>query len=221
MAVIAASDLTFDAVTLTAKALCSRVIISRELLEDADNVDDVVEEAFAQQFALTLDQAALYGTGTAPEPRGVKNTAAVTKTSLGANGATPTFDALIDSVYRVKGANHEPGAMVYAPRTGQTFAKLKDTTGQYLSPPAALDGIQRLETNQVPTNLIVGTGTATSDVFTADWSELLIGVRTSLELTVLRERSADLGAFELMAWWRGDVAVARPAAFDVVTGVNA
>ena len=67
----------------------------------------------------------------------------------------------------------------------------------------------------------MGTGTATSDLFTADWSELLIGVRTSLEITVLRERSADLGAFELMAWWRGDVAVARPAAVDVVTGVNA
>ena len=54
----------------------------------------------------------------------------------------------------------------------------------------------------------------------AQWSELLIGVRTNLEITVLRERSADLGAFELLAWARVDVAVARPAAFDVVTGVR-
>lgn len=219
MATISASDMTFDAVTLTAKALASRVLISRELMEDADNVDDEVEKAFAAQFGLTIDLAALYGSGTAPEPRGLKNVAAVTQTSLGANGAAPTFDALIDSVYRVRGANHDPNAIIYAPRTGQTFAKAKDTTGQYLTPPAALDGIARLETAQIPTNLTVGTATEASDVFTGQWSELLIGVRTQLEITVLRERSADVGAYELMAWARMDVAVARPAAFDVVTGV--
>lgn len=219
MATISASDMTFDAVTLTAKALASRVLISRELMEDAQNVDDEVEAAFAAQFGLTIDLAALYGSGTAPEPRGLKNVAAVTKTSLGANGAAPTFDALIDSVYRVRGANHDPNAMIYAPRTGQTFAKAKDTTGQYLTLPSALEGVQRLETVQVPTNLTVGSSSLTSDVFTGDWSELLIGVRTRLEVTVLRERSADVGAYELLAWWRGDIAVARPAAFDIVTGI--
>ena len=31
----------------------------------------------------------------------------------------------------------------------------------------------------------------------------------------------DVGAYELLAWWRGDVQVARPAAFDVITGINA
>ena len=219
MAAIAASDMTFDSVTLTARTLASRVLISRELMEDAEEVDDEVEKAFAEQFALTVDLAALYGTGTPPEPLGVKNHASVTKTSLGANGAVPIYDDLIDSVFRVRGANFEPTAQIMSNRTGQTFAKVKDSTGQYLTPPTALDGVRRLTTVQVPNNLTVGTSNVTSDIFTADWSELLIGVRTSLEITVLRERSADVGAFELLAWWRGDIAVARPAAFDVVTGV--
>jgi HK97 family phage major capsid protein len=220
LATISAADMTFDAVTLTAKTLASRVLISRELMEDAQGVDDEIEKAFAAQFALTVDLAALYGSGTAPEPRGLKNVTEVTKTSLGANGAAPTHDALIDSVFRVRGSNHEATAQIMANRTAQTFAKAKDTTGQYLTPPAALDGIPRLTTVQVPTNLTVGTSNVTSDVFTAAWSELLIGVRTRLEITVLRERSMDLGAYELLAWWRGDIAVARPAAFDVVTGVT-
>lgn len=220
MVTISASDMTFDAVNLTAKTLASRVLISRELMEDAQGIDDEVEKAFASQFGLTVDLAALYGSGTAPEPRGVKNVTAVTKTSLGANGAALTdYDPLIDSVYRVRGANHEPTAQIYATRTGQTIAKLKDGNQQYLSPPPALDGIRRFETVQVPTNLTVGSSSLTSDVFTADWSELLVGVRTRLEITVLRERSMDVGAYELLAWWRGDIAVARPAAFDVVTGV--
>jgi HK97 family phage major capsid protein len=221
LATIAASDMTFDAVTLSAKTLAARVLISRELMEDAEAVDDEVEKAFAAQFSPTVDLAALYGSGTAPEPRGVKNHPDVTKTALDANGRTPTYDDLIDSVYRVRTANHEPTAQIFAPRTGQTFAKTKDTTGQYLSPPTALEDVRRLDTVQVPTNLTVGTSTDTSDVFTADWRELLVGVRTRLEITVLRERSMDVGAYELLAWWRGDVAVARPAAFDVLTGVRA
>lgn len=219
MAAIAASDMTFDSVTLTARTLASRVLISRELMEDAEEVDDEVEKAFAEQFALTVDLAALYGTGTPPEPLGVKNHTSVTKTPLGANGAAPIYDDLIDSVFRVRGANFEPTAQIMSTRTGRTLAKAKDSNLAYLTPPATLDGVQRLTTVQVPNNLTVGTSNVTSDIFTADWSELLIGVRTSLEITVLRERSADVGAFELLAWWRGDIAVARPAAFDVVTGV--
>lgn len=220
MALIAASDAQFDAVTLTARSLAARVIISRELIEDADGVDEAIINAFAQQLAATVDGAALYGTGTAPEPRGVKNVAEVTKTPLAANGAAPSYDALIDSAYRVRTANHEPNAFIYAPRTGSSLAKLKDSTGQYLRPPVALDEITRYETGQVPVNLTVGTSTDTSDVFTGDWSELLIGIRTQLEVSILKERSADVGAFELLAWWRGDVAVARPGAFDVITGVR-
>jgi HK97 family phage major capsid protein len=221
LATISASDMTFDVVTLTARSLASRVLISRELVEDAANASDEVEKAIAAQVAVTIDLAALYGSGVAPEPRGIKNVAAVTKTSLGANGGSPTYDALIDSVYRVRGANHDPNAIIYAPRTGQAFSKAKDTTGQYLTPPTVLDRITRLETNQIPLNLTAGSATTASDVFTGQWSELLLGVRTELELTVLRERSADVGAYEVLAWTRMDVAVARPAAFDVVTGVLA
>ncbi len=44
-------------------------------------------------------------------------------------------------------------------------------------------------------------------------------MRTSLTLSVLRERSADVGAFEVLAWARLDLAVVQPAAFDVVTGL--
>ena len=58
----------------------------------------------------------------------------------------------------------------------------------------------------------MGSSSLTSDVFTGAWSQLLIGVRIQLEITVLRERSADVGAYELLAWARMDVAVARPAA---------
>ena len=32
--------------------------------------------------------------------------------------------------------------------------------------------------------------------------------------------SVDSGSYGFVAWWRGDIQVARPKAFDVVTGVK-
>jgi hypothetical protein len=49
---------------------------------------------------------------------------------------------------------------------------------------------------------------------------LYLGVATQLQIQVLTERYADYGRVGFLVWWRGDVQVARPAAFDVTTGVR-
>lgn len=220
-AAISPSDPTIGKVTLTAQALASYVNVSWELIEDAPGVQGMLAQAFANVFALKLDMAALYGSGTPPEPRGVKTTSGVTITPLGANGAALTnFDPLIDAVGRLRDNNEEPTAQIMAGRTARVIAKFKDTQNQPLATPEYLSGVQRLDTKQVPTNLVVGTsGSTTSDVFTADWRQLLIGVRTELEIKVLRERNADTGTAGFIAWARYDTAVARTSAFDVLTGV--
>ncbi len=56
-------------------------------------------------------------------------------------------------------------------------------------------------------------------MFVGDWSQLLVGIRTSLQINVLHERYADTGQVGFLAWFRGDVAVGRAAAFDVTTGI--
>ncbi len=219
---ITPSDVTLERVTLRARTLAGIVQISRELLEDASGVDDEVVRIFGQVFALKLDTAALYGTGTAPEPRGVRNTTGVTAISMGANGATPTsYDPLIDAVGTLADNNFEATGIIHAPRTARTLAKLKDSTGQPLGIPPYVADVPRYSTNQVPTNLTQGTSTTASDIFTADWRELLIGLRTGFEVQVLRERYADSGTIGLLAWFRGDVLAARPKAFVVTTGVLA
>ena len=219
---IVPSDATIGKVTLEAKSLAALTIVSRELIEDAPNIEAELVNAFAAQLALTWDKAALYGSGTAPEPRGIKNTSGVTiQTFGGENGGTPTdWDFLVDAVGALQDANETPTAMIYAPRTERVLSTLKDDTGQYLAPPEILSGIPRYTTNQVPVDLTVGTSTDCSDVFVADWRQLLIGVRTQLVITPLRERWADSAQLGFLAWWRGDVAVARPGAFTVVTGIR-
>jgi HK97 family phage major capsid protein len=230
-AAITAQDMTFDSVLFTARTLVRLVTLSVELFEDADpSSEDVIARSFAAQLALELDRAALIDTGTAPEPRGILNQSGVTLLAHGANGSvigsppaagTMGWEFLVDGIATVRAANFEPNAQILAPRTTQSLAKLRDTTNQYIAPPSYLDGISRLVTKQVPINVTVGTSTDTSYVFTGQWDQCMIGIRTSFNLQFLRERFlADNLQYAFLAYLRADVQLAQPAAFAVDTGVR-
>jgi HK97 family phage major capsid protein len=79
-----------------------------------------------------------------------------------------------------------------------------------------------LTTKSIPVNLTTGTSTDTSEIYTGDWSNLLLGIRTSFTLRFLSERYlADTLSYAYLAYLRADVALAQPSAFVVDTGVRA
>jgi HK97 family phage major capsid protein len=217
------ADMTFDSILFTARTLTRLVKLSVELFDDSDpSAEDVIARSFAAQVALELDRVALRGTGTAPEPRGVLNTSGITTTTHGANGAAITnYDFWLDAKGVVMGNNFEPNAHIQAPRSSTSLSKLKEaTTNAYLAPPASM--LPMLATKQVPINLTVGTSTDCSEIYTADWSNLLIGIRTEFQLLFLRERFlADNLQYAFLAFLRADVQLAQPTAFVVDTGVRA
>jgi HK97 family phage major capsid protein len=219
---ITGADLTFDAVTFTARTLTRLVKLSVELFEDADpSAGNVIAQSFAGQVAQELDRAALRGTGTAPEPRGILNQSGVTITTHGANGAAITnYDFHLDAIGAVRNGNFEPNAHVQAPRSSTSLSKLKEaTTNAYMAPPAGL--LPMLTTKNIPINLTVGTSTDCTEVYTGQWESLLIGMRTQMRIEFLRERFlADSGEYAFLAWLRADVQLAQPAAFNVDTGVR-
>jgi HK97 family phage major capsid protein len=222
-ATITAADMVFDRVTFTARTLVRTILLSVELFEDADpSSEDVIATSFAGQMAVELDRVALLGTGTPPEPRGVVNQSGITTTSHGANGANITnYDWLIDAKGAVLAAGFDANAHVVAPRSVTSLGKLKEaTTNAYMAPPAGTLPIYA--TKSVPITLTTGTSTDTSYIFTADWSQLLIGIRTDFTLRFLGERYlADNLQYAFLAYLRADVQVAQPTAFVVDTGVRA
>jgi HK97 family phage major capsid protein len=221
---IAIGDLTLDSVTLKAKSLAFIVKTSRELLEDSDPaVAPIIEADLAAQVGLEVDRVALRGSGVDPEPEGIANASGITEIAHGgANGASPDWDLYVDMQAAIRGANFEPGAVIHSSRTEASLGKLRegDGTGQYLRPPAALDGVRRLSTNQLPGNLTTGTSTDTSEVYMAEWSRLYLGIRTGPLMFTLSERYAENGQVAFLVWWRGDIALAQPGAFAVATGVR-
>jgi HK97 family phage major capsid protein len=217
-------DLVFDSVTFTAQTLVRTIKLSVELFEDADpSSEAVIANSFAQQLALELDRVALRGSGTPPEPRGVLNQSGITTTTHGANGATiANYDFWLDAVGIVRGNNFEPNAQIQAPRSEQSLSKLKEaTTNAYMTPPSALANVPRLNTKQVPINLTVGTSTDCTELYTAQWNQLMIGIRTDFQLRFLPERFlADNLQYAFVAYLRADVQLAQPLAFVVDTGVR-
>lgn len=218
---VAAGNPTFGAVSFQARSLACLVKVSRELLEDSINIDSALMQAFAGAMAVELDRVALFGSGTAPEPRGVFNTTGVSVVSMGANGAALTgYGNLLDAIYELEAANAgAPTAMVMAPRTSRVLNGLVDSTGQPLNAPAAVTAVPRLVSTVVPINQTQGTATNASTVVVGDFSNLLIGVRTQLRIEVIRELFASTMEYAFLAHLRADVAVAQPKSFALIKGV--
>jgi HK97 family phage major capsid protein len=221
--------MTFDAVTLTAQSLAMLVKVSVELFEDAESTDDVIENSFAAQIALELDRVALRGSGSAPEPRGIRNQTGVTLTAHGANGSvigsppaagTVGWEVLVQALGTARGLNYEPDGQIMAPRTEHSLQLLRDTTNQYVAPPTMLNEVPRYLTNQVPITLTTGTSTDTSEIYTGQWSHLLVGIRTSLQIRFLQERFLDNLQYAFLAYLRADIQLSQPAAFVVDTGIR-
>ena len=200
----------------------------------------------AEVLSLRADLAFIEGTGAAGEPRDIRNITGLTPApSLGANGATPTFDNLKDLVAAVRAANapfERPG-WIFHPRTISTLEKLKDTQGRYLADAGLLTfdatggggtllGFPFRTTTQIPTNVTRGTSNDTSYIiFGSDWQECWVGEEQALRIDASGDASYSSdgttwnSAFQqrqtvFRAEWAHDIGLRRPQFFSVMGGVR-
>lgn len=214
---------TFGTVTLTAKTLRAWVKVSRELIEDAPNLGQVLRDTFARAMAVELDRVALVGSGSGQEPLGIAAASgAAPIVSMGTDGAALTsWDPVLDCLQTLQDANAgDPSAMILAPRTATAMAKLKDSTGQPLQVPADLVGIPRYATTSMPVDQTQGASTDASSIVLGDWRDLLIGARS--ELQIVRSDGAFMQTNEigLLFVMRADIAWTRSASFVQLRGIT-
>lgn len=211
-------DMTFDAVTLTAKKLMVLTSLSIELAEDGQNIEQVIENALAEALALEMDRAALVGSGVDEEPKGVINTTGIQEIAHG--GTIENYDVFSQAYEQLQDENEEANALLWAPKTAGVVDRLKDTLGQPLKSPQSWENFKKYSTKQIPTDL--GTGSNESVAFLADWRQLLWGLRTDTRIEVTRTAgdAFKAGQVWIRAYLRGDVAIARPKAFLKITGIQ-
>lgn len=214
-------DMTLGAVTLNAKTLSFISRVSRELLEDAANVSTALTNAVAAAFALAIDKAALYGPG-GDAPTGLRSAAGLEVVSLGANGLAPgNWRFIGQAIGRVRQRNYPVTGILLSPRTEADVNNLVKADGSPIEASDYVKAVPRYETNQVPNNLTLGTGTNLSELIAGDFSRLVLGVRTTFSILPLSERYAEFGQVAFMGWARVDSVVTRVDAFTVTNGIAA
>lgn len=221
-AAVAESDPTFEAVTFTPRSLDVFTKVSRELLEDSINIGEMLEAALVRSFAVEIDRVCLFGTGSAPQPRGLRTTTNVNEVSQGANGAALTsYDQIITLMQALWEDNVTAiGASIMAPRTLSTIAKLKEaTTNAPLMRPAVLADMPFLQTANVSITETQGTANNASTIFLGDWPQMLLGFRTEMQVEVARELFRGNYQYGFFGHLRMDMQVTHPESFGRLIGI--
>jgi HK97 family phage major capsid protein len=219
---VAESDPTFEAVTFTPRSLDVFFKTSRELVEDSINIAEILEATLIRSFAVEVDRVCLAGTGTPPQPRGIRNTTNVNQVSQGVNGlALANYDPLLDLLALVWAKNvTNVTTAIMAPRTLTTISKFKEaTTNAPLARPAVLADWQFLMSANVSITEVQGAASTASSLYLGDWSAMMLGFRTTMQVEIARELyrgNYQLGYFGHL---RFDMQLTHPESFGRLIGI--
>ncbi|MDL1863134.1 phage major capsid protein [Betaproteobacteria bacterium PRO7] len=183
----AESSPTIDQVQLSPKTATAYVDFSRRfLLQSSEPAERFVRRQLTRAIGTAIDQAAINGSGTANEPRGVLNTPGIGSVAGGANGAAPTWDHIV-ALEAALGDVNAPTERLSFVTNSKVRKKLQSTqmfggtnglpVWQRTEGRSWLNGLAAFVSNNVPSNLTKGTsvGVCSALIF-GSWLELLVGI---------------------------------------------
>ena len=223
-------DAQFGLVKFRPKNAGSYMYMTRSmLLQSSIGMDNFVRRELAIALALGMDRAAIEGTGTNEQPLGILNTPGVNPIIFGANGDVATHPRLVSFETKIATANADERTMGWV-MNAKTRGELKSrekfpgTTGQTLWQEARLgtnrgyvNGYRVGVSNQVPGNLVKGTGTGLSAVVFGDFSRLVCAEWGTYELAADPYHKFLAGGVRVRIIHTCDIQVTQEKAFSVAT----
>lgn len=216
------SNATIGQVALTPKTVGAFTDLSRKfILQSSVSAEQFARQDLAQVLALAIDAAALNGSGTGAEPTGILNNGSVSSVSLGTNGAVPTFAKMVEMETTVAVANADIGNLAYV-TTAAARGKLKTTekasnTGKYIwGEDGAVNGYRAFATNQMPSNLTKGTGTALSSAIFGNFNDLVIAFWSGLDILVDPYTASTSGTVRIVALQDCDIKLRNAESFSKI-----
>lgn len=214
------SQQAFDQVTLSPKTCGAFVDYSRRLLlQSSIAVEAFVRMDIARTIALLIDLAAINGSGSSNQPRGVLNTSGIGSVAGGTNGAAPTWDHIVELEAALANANAPDGALGYLTNS-KVRSKLKrtqvfsSTNGERIWADGRVNDQRAVVSNQVPSTLTKGSASGIcSAILFGNWSDLLIGLWGGLDIMTDPYAGATSGTKRVIALQDVDVTVRYAASF--------
>lgn len=203
---------TFGQVAMSPKTVGAFVDMSRKLLiQSSPDIEQLVKSDLAKVLALAIDNAGLYGSGSSSQPQGIAGGAFVTglNTLDLASATEMTYPEAIGMETLIAADNADVDSMKYlasSVQRGGMKAKPKFASTDSVTVWQAdntINGYPALCSNQV----------SSADVFFGDWSQLILGFWSGLDLTVDPSALATAGGMRVIALQDMDVAVRHGESF--------
>ena len=201
------SEPTFDGVELVARTIGCITHVSRELLMDAPNAAQAIEQSLARGLAAEIDRLVFAGDGDG-EPVGLCYHPTISHT--GSSGE-PDWDKVLTALSTLEAANCTPNGFVTTTAVSTDLRKVKaSTAGMYMGPPAPLDKLAWLTSNQMPSGyLLMG-----------NFASAILALREDVTVEVSTDTKFAEHQVAIKVYWRGDVGCARPGDFVRLAGLT-
>ena len=191
---VLATDTSFDDVKLSEKTMITLVPMSNQLIGQAGySVEQLVLNDMLGAMAVREDKAFLRDDGTSNTPTGFKKVATDASRTKAFSGTADlaTIDAYLDSL--ILELIQSDSMMIrpawgLSPRTKMKLSGLRDGNGNKVYPEmdaGLLKGYPYEVTTTIPINL--GSGTNESEIYFADWNDVILGESNSMSIDFSRE----------------------------------
>jgi HK97 family phage major capsid protein len=187
---------SLDDIKLSAKTMITIVPMSNQLIGSAGyNVEQLVLGDMLSAMAVREDKAFLRDDGTGNTPTGFKAVATESGRTKAWSGTTDLegIDAFLDALILMLMSSDSmminPG-WALSPRSYMKLFGLRDGNGNKVYPELAqglLKGYPIAHTNTIPVNL--GAGTNASEIYFADFNDVVIGEQDNMTMDFSREAS--------------------------------
>ncbi len=219
------SDPAFTAGVLTPHTLRGRVDITRRmLLQSLPQADQIIAQALVAQIAIAIEAAIYAGSGVGAEPEGVNSTSGIGAGTYVTTNGTTEYQSFVDLATLVAEADADLAStgFVITPavrgRLQGTFLdagsgiRIWESGGD--SEMGSIAGYRAGVTNTLPKNL--GAGTDEHLILYGDWSQIVVGLWSGVDLMPDQVTLGDSGGLVLRAFQDADVLVRRAVAFSAM-----
>lgn len=210
-------DAAFDSLSLEPHHVGVISEISRQMLQQSSPaIEQLLRNMQARNIALEIDRAAINGSGTGAEPRGLLNDPDIDAVAFD----TDLFITTANMIAAADLANVSPNRGFLATNGIKGDAmKLRDANGRPIPFGETFHNEPVQFTNQAPSDL--GTGDDEHALVYGDWADFLIGIWSQIDVLVnpFAETAYSKGNILVRSMATVDFGVRRPASFTKASGV--
>ena len=219
---------TFAQVTMSPKTLAAYVDVSRRLMQQSDpSVEQVLRNDIINTFARKIDDVAIEG-GAANAPSGIIANGSTNVVAMGTNGAAITYAKVVELMKAVEEDNAMINSSAFLTNP-KVIAALRTVSKQasgvegnfIMDPNGTILGTNVASSTLVPSDLTKGTGTALSAMIYGDFSQIMLGFWSGVDVVVDQASLSTSGGTRLAFFQDLDVALRYPESFAVIKDIIA